>query len=98
MIKESVPNGQKAVCWIAGNERGDVSTPNPGSRTVSTYGLMVRNGQVALLTGAPGSGNKPLDLAVTANGRFLYALDLGSGNIDMFQPCLRKGLRHAIIL
>ena len=34
---------------------------------------------------AAGTGKNPLDLAVTSNGRFLYALDPGSGNVDMFQ-------------
>ncbi|MBI3604832.1 MAG: beta-propeller fold lactonase family protein [Nitrospirae bacterium] len=85
VISGSVPNGQTAACWIVATDRGDVFTTNPGSGTVSAYQLMVGNGQVALLNGAAGSGNKPLDLAVTGNGRFLYALDPGSGNIDIFQ-------------
>lgn len=85
VISGSVANGQKTACWIAGNERGDIFTANPGSGTISAYLLMPRNGQVALLNGAAGSGNKPLDLAVTANGRFLYVLDPGIGSIDMFQ-------------
>ncbi|HET6465052.1 MAG TPA: beta-propeller fold lactonase family protein [Nitrospiria bacterium] len=85
VISGSVPNGQQAACWIAGNERGDVFTANPGSGTVSAYQLTARNGQVALLNGAAGSGNRPLDMAVADNGRFLYALDPGSGAIDMFR-------------
>jgi 6-phosphogluconolactonase len=85
VISGSVPNGQQAACWIAGNRRGDIFTTNPGSGTVSAYQLSTRNGQVTLLNGAAGSGNKPLDLAITINGRFLYALDPGNGAIDMFR-------------
>jgi 6-phosphogluconolactonase len=85
VISGSVINGQKATCWIIANEHGYVFTANPGSGTVSSYHLMIRNGQVSLLNGAAGNGKNPLDLAVTGNGRFLYALDPGSGNIDMFQ-------------
>jgi len=84
LINGSVPNGQQAACWIAANERGDVFTANPGSGTVSAYRLMAGSGQVTLLDGAAGTGNKPLDLAVTPNGRFLYAVDPAGGGIDAF--------------
>ena len=94
VISGSVPNGQTAACWIVGNEHGDVFTANPGSGTVSAYHVTARNGQVALLDGAAGSGNKPLDLALATNGRFLYALDPGSGSIDMFQVERNGGLTH----
>lgn len=85
VISGSVPNGQRAACWIAGNERGRVFTANPGAGTLSAYRVKNQNGQVALLDGAAGSGNKPLDLAVTTNGRFLYALDPARGGIDGFE-------------
>jgi hypothetical protein len=85
VISGSVVNGQKAACWIVGNEHGDVFTANPESGTVSASQLMVRNRQVSLLNGAAGNGKNPLDLPIIGYGRFLYALDPGSGNIDMFQ-------------
>lgn len=85
VISGSVVNGQKAACWIAGNERGDIFTTNPGSGTISSYNLMPQNGQVSLLNATDRRGNKPLDLGITSDGRFLYALDPGSGNVDMFR-------------
>jgi len=85
VISGSVPNGQKAPCWIVGDGVGDVFTANPGNGTFSSYRLMTRNGQVALVDGVSGNGNKPLDVAITADGRFLYALDPGNGGIDMFR-------------
>jgi 6-phosphogluconolactonase (cycloisomerase 2 family) len=85
VLSPSVPNGQKAACWIAGNERGYIFTANPGSGTISNYKLKDRKGDLALLNGKAGVGSSPLDLAIAADGRFLYALDPASGGIDMFQ-------------
>lgn len=85
VISSSVPNGQEASCWIAGNERGDIFTANPGAHTISAYKLMAGSGNLALLNGTAGGGNTPLDMAIPVNGRFLYALDPGNGAIDMFQ-------------
>jgi len=83
VISGSVPNGQKAACWIAGNERGDVFTANPGTSSISAY--KARHGVVALLNGVAGTGNTPLDLSITRDGHFLYALDPTYGTIDMFK-------------
>ena len=84
-ISPSVPNEQQATCWIAKNGQGFVFTANPGSQTISAYNLNRRRGSLILLTGADGTGNKPIDLAITKNGKFLYALDPGNGTVDMFQ-------------
>ncbi|MFI5304737.1 MAG: lactonase family protein [Nitrospiria bacterium] len=94
VISGSVPNGQNAACWIAGNERGFVYTANPGSGTVSAYQLTVRYGQLTLLSGEAGYGKDPLDLAVTGNENFLYTLDPGSGNVDMFHIDHNGGLTY----
>lgn len=85
VISPSVPNGQKAACWIAGNQRGDVFTDNPGTHSISAYKLTAGQGSLVLLNGTAGIGNTPLDLSTTVDGRFLYALDPADGTIDMFQ-------------
>jgi 6-phosphogluconolactonase (cycloisomerase 2 family) len=85
VISPSVPNGQAAACWIAGNGHGYVFTDNPGSSTISSYRLSTGTGSLALLAGVAGTGNKPLDVTTAADGQFLYALDPGNGAIDMFQ-------------
>ena len=85
VISPSVANGQTAACWIAGNERGYVFTDNPGSGTVSNYKLTDKKGDLVLLNGAAGVGTTPLDVAIAADGRFLYALDPAGGGVDMFQ-------------
>jgi len=85
VISGSVPNGQIAACWIVGDQRGAIFTTNPGSHTLSAYRIAPGNGQLTLLDGAAGVGQSPLDVAVTVNGRFLYALDPGNGGVDLFR-------------
>jgi 6-phosphogluconolactonase len=85
VISPSVANGQSASCWIAGNQRGDVFSANTGNQNISAYQLTAGNGEISLLDQTAGAGNRPIDMAVTADGRFLYALDPADGAIDMFQ-------------
>lgn len=85
VISGSVPNGQVAACWIVGDGRGHVFTSNPGNGTDSAYRLLRGTGQVVLLDGVAGTGTSPLDLAVSRDGRFFYALDPGNGSIDIFR-------------
>jgi len=46
---------------------------------------MAGQGSYAPLNGAAGTGNTPIDLSTTENGRFLYALDPSNGALDTFQ-------------
>jgi 6-phosphogluconolactonase (cycloisomerase 2 family) len=85
VISPSVPNGQKAACWIASDGDHFAFTANPGTQTISSYRLDAVTGELELLSGAAGTGEKPLDIATTRNGRFLYALDAGSLKIDAFR-------------
>ncbi|HET6370033.1 MAG TPA: beta-propeller fold lactonase family protein [Nitrospiria bacterium] len=85
VISPSVANGQTATCWIAANERGEVFTTSPGTSAISAYRLFGRKGRIALIDGTAGIGIRPLDLAITGNGRFLYTLDPGNGTVQMFE-------------
>jgi 6-phosphogluconolactonase len=85
VISPSVANGQNASCWIAGNNRGDIFTANTGSQTISAYALAAGSGEISLLDEAAGLGNRPIDMSVTSDGRFLYALDPANGGVDMFR-------------
>jgi len=84
-ISASVPNGQVATCWIVVNQHGDIITTNPGTNSLSSFHVDARTGQVTLLNGTAGSGDAPLDIDVTANGRFAYAVDPANGGVDMFR-------------
>jgi len=83
-ISASVANGQAATCWIAVNRRGEVFTTNPGTHSLSAFHVAA-TGQVGLLNGAAGSGDAPLDIDITGNGRFAYAVDPANGGVDMFR-------------
>jgi len=84
-ISASVANGQVATCWIVVNQRGDVITTNPGTNSLSTFHVDARTGQVTLLNGTAGAGDAPLDIDVSENGRYAYAVDPANGGVDMFK-------------
>jgi 6-phosphogluconolactonase (cycloisomerase 2 family) len=84
-ITVSSANGQLATCWIAVNQRGDVITANPGTHSLSAFHVDAATGQVILLNGTAGSGDAPLDIAMSENGRFVYALDPAAGGVAMFK-------------
>jgi 6-phosphogluconolactonase len=92
-ISPSVANGQMATCWIAANWLY-AFTANTGSDTISSYRVNF-NGILALLDATAGFGNKPIDLATTRFGRFLYVLNAGNGtdgSVGMFRIKLNGGL------
>ena len=85
VISPSVLDGQKASCWIVGNELGYIYTANPGTSNISAYKIDAENGTLTLLNGIAGLGNTPLDMAIPRNDQFLYAVDPANSGIDMFQ-------------
>jgi 6-phosphogluconolactonase len=85
VISASVPNGQAATCWIVVNKRGDIITTNPGTNSLSSFRVNAGTGQVTLLNGTAGAGDAPLDIDLTDNGRFAYAVDPANGGVDMFR-------------
>jgi 6-phosphogluconolactonase (cycloisomerase 2 family) len=60
-------------------------TANPGTQSLSSFRQQTGRGDLALLNGAAGMGAAPLDLAVSGNGRFLYALNPGVGGIGVYR-------------
>ena len=85
VISPSVENGQAATCWIAGNEQGYAFTANTGSQTISAYTVENGKANLVLLEAIAGFGNRPIDMNISVNGRFLYALDPAEETIDMFE-------------
>ena len=85
VIDASVANGNNATCWIAGAWFGAVFTANTGSDNISAYKVKAADGQVNLRVANAASGNKPIDMAITAGGRFLYVLNAGDGSVGAFR-------------
>jgi 6-phosphogluconolactonase len=77
--------GQIATCWIATDGRRFAFTSNTGSDTISAYRIQAGSGRLSLLDATAGSGNGPIDSAITINGRFLYVLNGSIGTVGMFR-------------
>lgn len=84
LISGSVANGQVATCWIATNQQY-AFTANTASSNISSYAVKRGQGTLWLLDAMAGAGNLDIDMTVSADGRFLYALNAGSGMIGMFR-------------
>jgi 6-phosphogluconolactonase (cycloisomerase 2 family) len=88
VISASVENFQTATCWLVAtnNNRYGYATNN-ASDTITGYRLH-QDGSLSLLN-ADGvtamTGDAPVDLAITGNGRFLYNVNAFSGTVSMFQ-------------
>jgi 6-phosphogluconolactonase (cycloisomerase 2 family) len=80
---------QTAPCWVVLTNDGRFAyTTNTGSGSVSGYRVGF-HGALQLLnadgqTASTGSGSTPLDAAVSNDGRFLFVLTSGTGNIQGF--------------
>jgi 6-phosphogluconolactonase (cycloisomerase 2 family) len=92
-VAGSVPNGQKAACWLVVDRRGEYAfTANAGSGNISAYRIGP-SGTLRLegsgVAGVTGSGSHPVDMAFGADGRYLYVLETGTGQVGAFD------VRHA---
>lgn len=96
VISGTVRNRQTDVCWVVITGDGRyVYTANFGSGTISSYSLG-RGGDLDLLDGRAaftGALSQPVDLALSANSRFLYLLLRGAGEVAAFRIRDDGGLR-----
>lgn len=92
IIDGSVGNGNLATCWIVGTWYGAVFTANTASDNISSYLVRSADGSLKLQKAIAGAGNKPIDMAVSRNGRFLYALNAADGTVGAFRISHNGGL------
>jgi len=88
VITPTAASSQTAACWVALSPDGRFAyTTNTGSGTISAY--RIRGGQLELLdagvTGITGPGSSPIDVVITAGGRYLHALLAGTDVIATFR-------------
>jgi len=94
LVSPSVDNFQTASCWLVTDNRGRFAyTTNNASDTISAYAID-RGGKLSLLN--PGgiaatTGHAPVDLTLTSDGKFLYAVNAGDGTISMYQVSNENG-------
>lgn len=84
-VTRSVPNGRSEICWaVVSKDNRYAFTTNFADGAVSCYGIG-SNGELTLEKAAAGmsvDGRPGLrDEGLTADGRFLYALDADAGRI-----------------
>ncbi len=87
VISPSVGTTQTAACWVVISRFGRYAyTTNTGSGSISSYEIE-KDGSLTLLdaqAGLTGDGSKPIDMALSDNGRFMYALGGASHTVSVF--------------
>ena len=90
VISASVPDHQRAPCWLVITKNGRYAyTANAGSDSISGYAV-APDGSLSLLdadgvTGLTGAGGHPIDMDLSQNSQYLYALNSGNGTIAAFR-------------
>jgi 6-phosphogluconolactonase (cycloisomerase 2 family) len=84
-ISGDILNQQLAACWIV-SDGDNIYTANPGSPSISLYKEMDSTGKISITTADEQEvkGIPSIDMGITNNGRFLYALDPVAGEIYGF--------------
>ena len=80
----AISTGQAASCWIVAHDNGFAFVSNTLSNAISLY-RFTRTGRLELVNGvAAKTGGAPTDITLAAEGRFLYSLNAGTGDITGF--------------
>jgi 6-phosphogluconolactonase (cycloisomerase 2 family) len=88
VVSASVQSGQTAACWIVitGNGKYAYCT-NAGTGNISGYDID-SHGKLRLLhdgiSGVTGTGTSPIDMSLSKDSRYLYALNSGTMAIAIF--------------
>ncbi len=80
LIGSSAGNGQNALCWNIQIGR-TIYGANAGSATLSAWRAPARGAAVLTSAVAATTGNGPIDLAASRDGRFLYVQESVDGTI-----------------
>ena len=90
LIDGKEPTAQTAACWIVLTPDGRyLYTTVAGSSAITGYRID-RSGRLSLLntdglTASTGIGSVPIDMAISNNGRFLYALSTANRTVSEFR-------------
>lgn len=86
-ISSTVPNGKAFSCWVVTNGNRFVYLVNTGTDDISLYETG-RDGVLTLIDAniaSPGQGAIQTDAAFSANGRYLYTVNGGTGLIGVLR-------------
>jgi 6-phosphogluconolactonase (cycloisomerase 2 family) len=79
----TVPDGAKALCWIA-TSNGYFFGDNAGSGTVSSFDESVSGAPQLVAATVATAHSGTTDPAVSPDGRFLYVESGGAGTLDAY--------------
>ena len=98
-ISAAIDTTETAACWAIVSPNGRYAyTTNAGSSSISGYRIL-HDGRLKLLdedgvTAATGENTNPLDMAMSRNGRHLYAISPRTNAIVAFKVKRRGGLHE----
>ena len=90
LLSKVGPTGQAAACWTV-LVRGTLYAANAGSNSITSF--KVEGGQLtisAAIAAATGAG--PVDIAASRDGKFVYQLTGGSGEVTAFRRAVDGSL------
>ena len=91
-VNGAVPNNQAAVCWVAAAKHGRFAfVTNTASGNISSY-YVGFTGRLYLVNPDIPAEEGPTEIIVSANNRYVYALNAASNTISMYQRTILGGL------
>jgi 6-phosphogluconolactonase len=87
-VSPAVPDTQSAACWVVITNTGAVAfVANSASGTISSYNVATSGALTlaAIAAGKTAPGAVPIDMALSADGSFLYAVSTSDGSLTGFQ-------------
>ena len=97
VITPAAATTETAACWVVVTPDGRFAyTTNTGSGSISGYRIAF-DGELSLLdedgrTGVTGAGSRPIDMALSRDGRFVYTLNSGNGTLSAFSVRVKGSL------
>jgi 6-phosphogluconolactonase len=98
VLASAVPTTESAACWVVTSRNGRYAfTTNAGSSSISAF-KVARDGSLKLtsddgVAAHTGEGSAPIDMALSHNGRYLFALSASNGTIAAFRVIDNSRLR-----
>lgn len=85
LIDGAVAAGQTAACWLATTPTGRIAfTADTPANAISAFSIDAA-GHLSLLHTRAAEENRPTDLAVSTDGRMLYALSGGDHSVGVYR-------------
>ena len=93
-VNGAVANNQAAPCWVAVTKHGRFAfTTNTASDNISSYYVAPRGGLYLIHAAIP-SGDAPIDMVISRNNFYAYALCAKDHTIQEYNRTFLGGLNH----